>query len=442
MPDGYIGNAAILAGGSRVNGVKQNTPAENSDFKTRHFLREFEVFTRKNARYASNYIKGQAEGIPDASRPKEWQDVLLRVADIVTPNAAITRNLDQYKAILVDDRRVGYIMPGTKFRFQGSTWLAFNAENVSAPGNTALVQHCNAVWTHYDYYGNIVQEPLCADSDIGKANAGDNQRSYNINLMYVNVRCQYNEDTRQLNTNSRIMLGSEAYRITGLLDFVQEHTGNYDSVRMLHFTLRFDEKNPVMDDLENRIADGRNFSFSAEITGADGLAEGGSTQLTPVFFRNGVIAEATEEKPLTWDFESTDQTVATVDGSGVVTGVSEGQCIIRAVLRENPGVYAEMPIHVTAEIETDFVFDKMPPDYLRAYQSVRLSATMYRGGSAAEDAPAIVWETDGASRLSYSAKTEDDDVIITCYKACDKPLTVTARCGEHTLSAEIELRGL
>lgn len=417
-----------------------NEPLQYSGKQYQYFGSETRTFTQLYAKYSSDFVEAQMQGI-DPNDPYAWQTRLIRFADIVKPTAAIQRNFDDYKMILVADRDIEYIMPGSKIITLGSTWLVFNPLNASGSDGCSVIRRCNAVWNFYDYYGNVVSEPMVAENTRANANDSDTQNSQYITKGYFNIMCQYNEYTRQIDTNTRLILGTSAYRVTGYSDFEMEFTGDYNSVRLLMFTVRFDEPNDAIDDMVNHIAGGKTFSWIVSVSGPANMTTGATAQLTAQSVRNGETVMSTTENPITYEWESSDESVLTVDEDGVVTAVGEGSATIRVRVAQNPNLHENYAITVTASADS-VEFTTTPPEKLGAYIDTTLGAAYFEDG--VEQSDALTWTFTGADSDSYSAVVDASgkSVTITCYGYSDTPLTVTASNGTYSASADIELEGI
>lgn len=430
---------AMLTGAGLVS-WQNNAPTRYNDRQKQFFGSETSTFIDINARYASDFVEARMQGLnPDA--PFEWQTRMIRIADIVKPTAAIQRNFDDYKTILVADRDVEYLMPGSKVETMGSTWLVFNPLNISGSDGSSVIRRCNAVWNHLDYYGNVVSEPLVVENQRANANDSDSQNSQLISKGYFNVMCQYNDDTRQIDTNTRLILGTAAYRVTGFSDFEQEFTGDYGSVRMLKFTVRFEDVNNAIDDMENHVAGGKNFSWDIIVDGPASISVGTVAEFKARSVRNDRPVEATEDAPISYEWESSDESVATVDYYGNVTAVSDGTAIITATLAQNEAHRAAFPVEVTEE-QDGVKFTSTVPRTLGIYENVTIEAALFENGE--EQPEAVTWAFTGAANGSFAAEVGDDgkSATVTCYGYSDAPLTVTVSYFAYSVSAEIKLEGI
>ena len=429
----------MLTGNGLVS-WQNNEPTQYDGRQRQYFSPESRTFTQAYAKYSSDYIEAQMQGI-DRENPYAWQTRLIRMADIVRPTAAIQRNFDDYKMILVADRDIEYIMPGSKIVAMGSTWLVVNPMNVSGSDGSAVIRRCNAVWNYLDFYGNVQSEPILVENQRANANDSDNQQSLLITKGYFNVICQYNDATRQIDTNTRMILGTGAYRVTGYSDFETEFTGDYGSVRTLSFVVRYEEPNAVIDDMENHVAGGKSFTWNVQIAEAGSLRVGSTAQFTASSVRNGETVTPTEAQPVSYLWASADENVVTVDENGLVTAIAEGETTITATLEQNPVYSVTVPVKVTQT--TDGVeFTTSVPASLGAFERVTIGATYFEDGAETEEP--LTWEFSGADKTAFSTDVSafGTSATILCYGFSETPLNVTVRHGTDAVTASIRLEGI
>lgn len=430
---------AMLTGNGLIS-WKNNTPTQYNGRQHQYFSPETRTFTQMIAQYSSDFVEAQMQGInPD--NPYEYQTRMIRMADIVKPTAAIQRNFDDYKTILVADRDIEYIMPGSKIVAMGNTWLVVNPLNVSGSDGAAVVRRCNAVWNFLDFYGNIQSEPLVVENTRANANDSDNQQSLLITKGYFNVICQANENTRQIDTNTRFILGSAAYRVTGYSDFEMEFTGDYSSVRTYSYTIRYEEPNSTIDDMVNHIAGGKTFSWDVSISAADTLRVGVAEQFTAKSVRNGEIVPQSESNPVSYVWSTSDENVLTVNESGVVTAIAEGYAQITATLEQNPAYSATVGVRVT-ETAIGVQYINSPPKTLDAYESTTISAAYFENGEETDEP--LEWTFSRADETAYAYKVAADgkSATVTCYGYSEKPLTITAAHNGYEMPVKICLEGI
>ena len=217
--------------------------------------------------------------------------------------------------------------------------------------------------------------------------------------------------------------------VTGYSDFTTEFTGDYDSVRMLEFTVRKDEVNKTIDDLENHVAGGLTFTWEIVVIGTNTVKIGESVSLNASSIRCNEPVVSTDEHPINYVWTSSDESVATIDENGVVTGVADGVCEITATLAENPN-YKES-VSITVSEESTLAWARTPPLALSAYETAVLEVT--------EDAE---WIFSGADENAYRATVNGKYATVVCWSGSVEPLRVTARSGDSEISAVIPLVGI
>lgn len=431
--------------GASLNSYKSNAPKQYKDRNKRYYEDENSSFIAQYAKYSNDFVDADVQGTNSEDFYK-YVSVKMRLAELVRASASMQRTFDNYKNIMIATPGIDYLPLGAKVKTMGNTWLSVNPQNMSGSSGQGVIQRCDAVWRFYDYYGNIIEEPMCVDDISMNANDNDSQRSTMITKGYFAVKCQYNENTKQLDNNSRLIFGRSAYRITGFSDFNMEFTGDYNSVHMIAFNVRYEEPNYAIDDMNERIAGGKTFAWDIEISGNPVVKEGEKVTLTAVskrtFGGEKKVVESTDEHPINYHWRSSDPSVASVNPYGAVTGVSEGRAIITAYLEQNPLKTQEFEIEVeSVNAEPHVEFTVTAPSCIKAYRSETLRAAFFEDGS--ETGEEIEWELSGADEKAYSYEINDDNSItIKCWRGSVEKLMVDAIYGEYHTTTYIELEGI
>ena len=435
----YAKNAIIASAG--VAPVQTNTPGQYATRKRQWYDPETRKFTQQMARYSSDFVEAQVQGL-DQNAPTAWGTYRMRFADVVHPTSAIQRNFDDYKQFLFESPRIEYVPIGAKIVTMGSTWLVTNPANISGASGSGIARRCNSVWNHLDFFGNVISEPIIVENTRANANDDDAQQSQLITKGYFNVLCQYNEDTAQIDTNTRMILGSAAYRVTGFSDFTQEFTGDYGSVRMLAFTIRYEEPNDAIDDMENHVAGGKSFTWNISLSGVRQILSGQKTQFSADSTRNGLPVEASSGATYIWS--SDDENIATVDENGVVTAKNIGAVNITATLAQNTNYSATTSIQ-TEGGEIGVFFNSTVPSTIDAYSSVTISAAFYDLGEETDNP--LDWSFTGEpGAFAYTVAQDKKSITLSCYGYSESPIVVKAsytnEFDTYTATAEIYTRGI
>ena len=416
-----------------------NSPVQYSDRKRQYMGERTKLFTSHRAYLSIDYVQAEVQGLTDNFY--DYTTTSLRLADIANASASSSRFVDDYKQILLDNYNYDYIPIGAKINTMGSTWLVVNPANISGIDADAVVARCNASYNSYDYYGNVVTEPLLIEKHRMLGN--DNSSPENLVLMdgYFDVTCQLNDNTKKLGQNQRIVLGSKPYHITGFTDFIQEFTGDRDSVHILHFTVRIEEPTEFDDVTENFIANGRSYSFEAQIEGDSKISLNERMHFTASFIKQGKAVSATEENPLTWRWKSSVPSVATVDDLGNVTPVSVGLTQITATLEENPQITQSVVLSVVDSEDTPSIeFEGLIPYSILQYSSMQFTARYYEDGTPTDEE--VTFSFAGADETRYgTTRINGNTIEVYCYKPDDTPLQITASYGDVSESVEVVLEG-
>lgn len=432
--------SAQLSSGEYARYVSANTPSQYSDRQKTYFNRVSSDFRRKKLKYASDFVEARAQGL-FVDDPEGWTTCKIRIADVVRPSSAIQREFDDYKMIIMENPRIEYVPQGTLFDIMGSFWLMWNPMNLSAEDGAGVIRRCKATWHHYDYYGNVLFEPLIVDNTLSAANDGAYRTFVNEDKGYFNITAKKNKYTSQLYENSRIMLGTGVYRITGYTDFLQEFTGDYDSVRLVRFTARFEEFNERIDDAENHIAGGKEFNWSILLSGNPSLYIGNSGTIDAESSRNGEIVASTSENPVSYVWTSSDENVCTVDENGVTTATGIGTAKITCTLEQNPAISTSMDVSVVdAEGIEEVLFKNTIPETIRCLDTITISASYYENGVETDEPIDFTfsWERDD----KYTATASGNSLTITCWSGSEMPLTITASHNGKYAHATVMLIGI
>lgn len=440
-----IGNTRLSGG--KVRPYIKNEPAQYADKRHEYFATPTEIFREEYLKYASDFVGAEMQMWPEGETSPVWVSVELRFANVVRPTAAIQRNFDDFKQVLPRDPRIGYIRPGTKIRAMGNYWLTVNPDNMSGGEGAAIVRRCNAVWNHLDFYGNVVSEPIIVENVRANASSPDSQVDQQIDIGYYNVTCQYNDFTRQVNDNTRLVLGdagnpyenAKAYRVTGYGNFFREFTMEADSVRTLSFTIRLQTKNSDTDDLVNCVADGKRFRWETLLTGPAQIGTGEAVQYFASSLRNGEAVNGTEENPVSYIWTAEGAQGASITQDGVLTATEAGEVTVTAILAQNPANLASLTVTVSGQ-ENGVRFVSAVPPALGPLDSVVVRAAVFVDGARTEDT--VSWSWSGAKAGACTVGAEGNEALITCYGYSETPLVLTASFGSESASAEISLEGI
>lgn len=396
------------------------TPAQTGqeqqymDDPTRRFL-------EKMAPYTTDFFGAEVQGLDlDDFWKTEWYEI--RAADTF-PSASIseTSRQNDWKTITFRRRNIDYLPTGAKVWFWKSCWLAYNPNNMGGALSTAVIRRCNRNWKRYDYYGNILSEPFVVERPSTRANANEYNIYQGLPDHYNNCVMQYNPETMTLRENDRLVMGQAVYAVRGLSDYILDFSTEEDSVRLLHFSLYFQQPTE-RDDLELGIADGKAFSWMISVEGPREMYAG----QTALFTASSIRCGAVPDREVSYLWESLSPALQ-VDKAGTTTALTEGAGTIRCILEQNPEIFTDIPVTVAG---AGLSWASSVPEWMPIYQETAL---------AVQSEKTAVWTFSGPPEDCWKAAIDGNTAVLTGYYPSNTPLTVTVTDGEKTLTATIKI---
>lgn len=418
--------------------IRNNAPPQYAGRQTQYQAEKKRIFDAERAYLATDYVLCRVQGlIPEDFYA--WTETYIRLSDVSTQSVTAfdAKQYDDFKEVLFVDPAIEYVPVGAYLECMGSIWLVVNPGNMSGALADTVIARCRAHYNFYDDYGNVLQEPLVIDRRTMLSNRNESPENLVLAEGYFNVKCQKNKYTAELNDNSRLILGKYAYHITGYTDFFEEFTFDDESAHIITFAVRREEPQ-VNDDMENKIADGLLYHWNATISGNHKIEVGEETQFTAHVVKNGT--ELTDIET-TWEFASSDESIATIDENGIVRGISEGSVNISARLKENPELFTSIYIEVQATAGSGMRYVGVVPTTLTQFTSVKIEAEYY--GSDATGTEQFEWQFAGADPNDYSVSIADDkrSCEVECISACPTPLRIIAKYNNYLALTYIVLEG-
>ena len=409
-------------------------------------------YTERSLKYATDVYTARVQGIDEDDFYK-WYEARIRMSQMVK-HGTTTNIIEDWKEIKFESQKVNAIGLGAKIECNGNTYIVSNPDENNGTQATAVCRRCNATWRRLDFYGNVIEEPFYWAKNQSQASANEYQDYMVVPNMYQKCVMQLNPQTKDLQTNRRMILGSSAYMVRGLVDFLQGETGVKDSTHIMYFDLMIQE--PIEgDDLEKQIADTRNSRITARLEGIpDATVPGQSFQASVTAERNGeqiVItdgvtcvrkADGSLEKvgvyPMNWAYRSSDTNVATVAPDGTVYAVGEGEAVITATLLENPEVMCAYPLLVAEQVESKLEWVR-GADEVTQYQSAVFECRWTEDGVITADEVAYSVESKTANKNSCEWVKNGNSLVLTAYYP--DTVTIRAECNGETSERDVRIAG-
>lgn len=420
-------NAAMLGGICYPKGAGVNY---DEGLQRQYFAQETREYAARHGEIASDVYEGTCQGL-DRAHFYDFKPVLLRSYSAAKGATGETMPDDWQRVHLLKPKSANELPPGAYLTFANNTWIVYKGTNIGSVLADGIVRRCNAVIHTLDWYGNIVGVPMSYAKMGTLGNASHASENSIVAKNYISCVCQKNAVSADFRENTRFILGNTAYSMRGVNDFTREFTDEADSVHLMSFTIEMSEPMP-QDSIERQCADYFSFRWEIGISGENTMKTGTTRPLSVKSARMGAVVESTEEKPISYLFSSSDESVATVDENGSVTAVGEGSAEITVTLEQNPSISATWGLSVEESPENSLSFTTSVPAALREYESAVLNAAVFENGEQTEDK--VNWTFTGAAESCYDvSENEDGSRTITCTCASTVPLTVTIHAA-HGLS--------
>lgn len=451
---------ALLNSGAYGMPHSTNAPYSGDDLH-QYYADETKTFFRQNLQWSSTLVRAQVQGI-DYSDFYKYTPLNIRTANLIDPTTGKNLGSD-WQRVIVEDTNIDFLPRGAKIVFNGNVWLVTNPMNVQSVTGTSVMRRCNAVWHYLDYYGNVKSEPFCyGQGDVDLATGSSVKEGMILMDSYQHCVMQLNPETEVFAHNMRLILGRQAYSVRGVQDFVQEFTLDEGSTHIQFFDLEIAEPLAI-DDLENKVAGGKTFRWEIRLSGAETMPVGATRRLTAQSYRSedpsaldyvpleDEAGRALQEKlgalvlvrgdAVDYLWESSDETVLKVDESGNATAIAEGTATVRCRLKENPAIFGEYEITVSAAAEgTEMAWDAAPPKSIAQYQSVTMRAVCRKDGETVTGNVTFAF-SGPVNGQDYTAEVNGNSAKITCWLPSETPLTVTAAYGNASVTAALTLKG-
>ena len=205
------------------------------------------------------------------------------------------------------------------------------------------------------------------------------------------ITVQNNQFTELINKEQRFIFDGRAWR-----------TLNVDRLIDGIITLTVEEHqiDPARDNVDLRIADYYNSVHEKIIKILNGdfiqLSVGDITQLNVQVIDNGIVVD----KPI--EFESSDESIATVDENGLIVCLSEGNVVITASLTDDNKVFSKINIQVNAVAEDNYVITISGSDVCKSNQTQTYTAEV-RNNGVVDNSKSVEWSLLADDKSSSTA---------------------------------------
>lgn len=266
----------------------------------------------------------------------EYENIDVRIAHVINAETGLKLG-DDWKTILF--REFSHdVELGKKYIFDDNTWIIINIESIKNIASTATVRRCNNTLRWIDEpTGAYYEEPCAIEYLVKEPRDYATQGSpFMTPGGYLHIEMQLNPISAKINENQRFLFGNPlhwtCYKVTGtgINDFRNMKTFDNSTAKILTLDLTANFINEETDDVVRGICDVYTNIYALTLSSASISGVPTDTfQLTPNVLYNGdsVIRDI--------EWNSSNTTIASVTGSGLVTLNTNGSCVITANIKEN-----------------------------------------------------------------------------------------------------------
>ena len=306
------------------------------------------------------------------------------------------------RSIMIDKKYA--FKSGDYVEYLGDIYLTNNCIDKDNPFfNTAKMTRCNYIlkWMH----DGISHEQPCIVINNTKYTGGTKvQNGFTEVSAMVNIVIQNNENTKKISYGKRLYTMKNAWQVTLIDNITTENT--------LSWTLGKDSLNSEIDDIENGICDAFEHLYAISLnSNIQTLVETETFKIIPNVTDKGVVI--TNPNVV---YTSSDESIAKVDNTGLITAIGVGNCIITATIGN---VNATLTLAVNAKPVTPVVsygYTFSQGTTIKQYVTSTLNCTKTTDGISSLLNMSCSWDTLGQSlissgRLTFTTKSSSSIAV-------------------------------
>lgn len=272
-------------------------------------------------------------------RAYDCEDVLLNNS----PSQLLITKMTNENDKKVKARPSGNFELGDNIEWQNAHWLVTEIDADDRINKKGRMTRCNILLRWLNSKGEII-ERWGVGEDATKYDSGKQQNTYlTTGLFQLKIRIHLDEETILLRRDKRFLIDAEGYVPALLADGKHPNAfklsrddaviNAYDDVGCYTLTLMLDQYSEARDNADLMIADYYVPKYYLEFINVKVPLDVNINtpyQLEVEASKDGVDIPISEVQ-----FSSSDESVATVSSSGLITGVSLGSCFITAKVGDN-----------------------------------------------------------------------------------------------------------
>lgn len=391
-----------------------------------------QYFVDKEFDNASTYYEDVEEEIDFGSLV--FKPIRVRVTTIVDAKTGQRVN-DDYKKLIFPDLSYNPTL-GTRYRFENNIWITFSTDNIKTDTSSVYIRRCNNVMKIQDRYGNIHVEPIYIDYKVT-----ENQifKNYTMDVPSGRIwfQCQKNKYTKDININDRFMFGNDVYKVRERSRFDRRFTFDENSSYTISYYADYDNKSDADNEVIG-IANYKVYNYHIEAIESISNIVGYEDKLNvSVYLDDNLIEEDLV-------FQSTDESIATIDEDGNYKFLNEGKCQFICQMKNKIDVSHIINISVEKEIIKEYNDVLLPEiDTIKLNETVEYTIYEYLNGKETDTGFTIT--AKGLTKKNYIIEFVNENTFrITNLKPSQQNLEISCvnKRNDNITKAIIRLGGM
>ena len=417
--------------------IRNSTPKES-------YYQDFLAIAQQTFDNADNVFYNEIQ-VEETYGSNTFQPInMVRVDSVINFTTGIALGDDYKTFIFMPDYPKPYY--GQKYKWNNDYWLVVNTNNDGSLSVSAEMRRCNNVLRFFDENGNKIYEPCIMDYELRFTNNNETP-PITIGNKEQKIWCQKNARTESIKPNDKFLFGTPNQRVAirvyagGIKNFLNDTTEDDNSPSLTEFYLEDYQISEELDDLVNGFANAYVNNFSVQLNSDETQYNTNiDSQLTATVYKNGNAINV----PVVWS--SSDETVATVDSTGLVHTISEGQTTISVGMKDNTTISDSVTITVSNAVTPDSYEIRIMPniDYILQDNSTTFTCYLYKNGIQQTDAFTFKDVSVGVPKSNYIINVINENTfsVTNNQKYLNAPVIVECTSGDYSTNYTITLRGL
>lgn len=267
---------------------------------------------------------------------QQYHTIAARITSLVDAHTGQRVN-DDFKKIIFPDLSYKPDL-GSRYKFDNNVWIVFSTGNIRSATSAAYLRRCNNTINMEDKYGNIQREPCYIDYKTTE-NQLDNGEVIAVPSGRIQVYCQKNSYTDNININDRFIFGKYVYKVRYISEYDRTNTFDDTSRKLINFYADFDNISSC-DNFELGVADYIQYNYKINVRNLIYGKINDSGNINAICLLNGVQTNEI------LNYSVGNDEIIKIDESGNYELLSNGSTSILISMKNLPSCTATVNIEV------------------------------------------------------------------------------------------------